>query len=247
MTADPALVAVLRARAETVRARIASAARDAGREPDDVRLVAVTKTHPVEVVRAALAAGLTDLGENRVQELRAKRDAAPEARWHLIGRLQRNKVRHVVDGHTLIHSLDRAELADEIQARSARLGVVQPVLVQVNVGDDPAKGGCAVHRTGELVAYAQALPNLLVTGLMTVPPLPPPGSDPRAAATVHFARLRELRDEVRRAAPTVVELSMGMSADLEAAVAEGATMVRVGTDLFGARDEPAHGGTKEAG
>jgi PLP dependent protein len=247
MTVNPALVAEIRARVRAVRERITTAARASGRDPAEIRLVAVTKTHPVEVVHAAVAAGLTDLGENRVQELQEKRAAAPSATWHLVGRLQRNKVRHVVDGHVLIHSLDRVELADEIQARAARAGVVQPVLVQVNVGDDPAKGGCAVHRTGELVAYAQRLPNLLVTGLMTVPPLPPPGSDPPHSAAVHFARLRALRDEIRGTVPTVTELSMGMSADLESAVAEGATMVRVGTDLFGTRGEPAHRGTKETG
>lgn len=245
--ADPALVDEIRARARVVRDRISRAAHASGRDPAQIRLVAVTKTRSVDVVRAAVVAGLTDLGENRVQELQEKRSAVPAATWHLVGRLQRNKVRHVVDEQILIHSLDRVDLADEIQVRAARAGLVQSVLVQVNVGDDPAKGGCSVHRTGELVAYAQRLPNLLVSGLMTVPPLTPPGNDPPRNAAVHFARLRALRDEIRGTVPTVTELSMGMSADLEAAVTEGATMVRIGTDLFGTRGEPEYRGTKETG
>lgn len=223
-------------RVADVRARIADAAAISGRAAHDVRLIAVTKTHPAAVVRAGVSAGLRDFGENRVQELVDKRRIAPEASWHFIGRLQRNKVRFVADGKTLIHSVDRTALVDAIEARAARAGVVQPVLVQVNVGDDPAKGGCEVERLRELVAYAHEQSNIRVRGLMTVPPLPP--SSRRASDDVrgHFATLRGLRDDIVGTYPTVRELSMGMTADFEVAIEEGATMVRLGTALFGTRE-----------
>ncbi len=224
-----------------VRARIATAAQQAGRAVGDVRLVAVSKTHPPAVVEAALAAGVTDFGENRVAELVDKAAAVASdgtlPRWHHIGRLQSRKARDVVGVAALIHSVDRASLADELDKRAAAAGVTQQVLVQVNVGDDPAKAGCALDETPALVAYASARDNLDVVGLMTMPPLPPVGTDPNAAARPLFARLRELRDGLHPAFPKVRELSMGMSADLEAAVAEGATMVRVGSAIFGARGD----------
>lgn len=182
-----------------------------------------------------VAAGVRDLGENRVQEFRAKVDEVPDARWHLIGQLQRNKVRDVIDRDVTIHSLDRRSLADALSRHAERAEVVQRVLVQVNVGGDPAKAGCSLAECGELVAYARSLPNLSVEGLMTIPPLAAPGLDAAVAARPHFEALRELRDEVQGRFPEVAHLSMGMSADLEAAVAEGATMVRLGTAIFGAR------------
>jgi PLP dependent protein len=219
----------------SVRARIADAATAAGRRPADVQLIGVTKTHPPEVCRAALEAGLTDLGENRVQELLAKLPRVPGVRWHLVGRLQRNKAKDVVGRQVLVHSVDRPSLAKALSRRAAAAGVVQRVLVQVNVGDDPAKGGCHVDETLALVAYARDLPNLAVEGLMTVPPMPPDGADHAEAARPHFATLRRLRDAARSRYPEVVHLSMGMSADLEAAIAEGASMIRIGTALFGPR------------
>ncbi|MEX0705793.1 MAG: YggS family pyridoxal phosphate-dependent enzyme [Nitriliruptoraceae bacterium] len=227
-------------RLAAVRERIRLAARDAGRAPDAVTLVGITKTRSVEAAREIVDLGVHNLGENRVAELVAKREQLPDVTWHLVGQLQRNKVRDVVDGNVLIHSLDRPRLADAIQARASQRHLVQPVLVQVNVGADPAKGGCGVPETEQLVAYAQGLPNVEVRGLMTVPPLPSPGQDPVTVARAHFATLRGLRDEIVSTDPTVRELSMGMSADLEAAVAEGATMVRIGTDLFGPRPDPMH-------
>jgi PLP dependent protein len=237
-----------------VRGRIATAAERAGRRAVDVQLIGVTKTHPPATCRAAVAAGLSDLGENRVQELLAKHPHVPGARWHLIGRLQRNKAKDVVGRHLLVHSVDRRSLAKALSRRAADAGVVQRVLVQVNVGDDPAKGGCHVDETLDLVAYARDLPHLAVEGLMTVPPMPPEGTDPATAAQPHFATLRRLRDEARSRYPEVVHLSMGMSADLEAAVAEGASMIRIGTALFGARgagpwraeeEQPVSGRTRE--
>ncbi|MFP4311916.1 MAG: YggS family pyridoxal phosphate-dependent enzyme [Nitriliruptoraceae bacterium] len=218
-----------------VRARIDRAARAAGRQPGEVQLLGVTKTHPPEVARAAVALGLVDLAENRVQELTAKAGEVPGARWHLVGQLQRNKVRDLVGRAILVHSVDRRSLVDELSRRADRAGIVQRILIQVNVGEDPAKSGCRLPETADLVAYARARDSLAVEGLMTIPPLPPPGQDATTAARPHFAALRAVRDELRADMPELEHLSMGMSADLEAAVAEGATMVRIGTALFGPR------------
>lgn len=234
--ADASLDA-FRDRLQAVRGRIAAVAQQAGRSPADVSIIGVTKTHPPEVAATAVAAGLIDLGENRVQELLAKQPHVAGARWHLIGPLQRNKVRHVVGRSILLHTLDRRSLADALSRRAADLGVVQRLLVQVNVGADPAKAGCDLPETAALVAYARDLPNLAVEGLMTIPPMPPEGVDHNTAARPLFAALRAERDRLRARFPEVVHLSMGMSADLDAAVAEGATMVRLGTVLFGPRGE----------
>jgi PLP dependent protein len=224
----------LAARVAAVQERIARAASAAGRDVGTVRLIAVTKTHPVEVARDAVAAGLDDLGENRVDELVAK-SSEVVARWHLIGRLQRNKVRDVVGRAVLIHSVDRRELMDAIGRQAVAAGAVQEVLVQVNVGEDPAKGGCRLADVGELVTYASAVRGVEVVGLMTVPPLPGAGVAASEAAAPLFRSLRAARDELRERFPRVQELSMGMSDDLEAAVQEGATMVRIGAALFGPR------------
>jgi PLP dependent protein len=222
-------------RLRTIRGRIARAAEAVGRDPSEVRLIAVTKTHPPAVVRGALAVGLEDLGENRVDELLAKQDGVT-ARWHLVGQLQRNKVRSVVGRVALVHSVDRSTLVDAIGRRAVDAGLVQDVLIQVNVGDDPAKGGCRLADVGELVSYAARTPGIRVTGLMTVPPLPGDGVAPDEAARPFFRRLREERDQLQGRFPDLVELSMGMSDDLESAVQEGATMVRIGSALFGSRD-----------
>ncbi len=217
-----------------LRARIASAALSADRDPSSVRLIAVTKTHPITTAAAVIALGVTDLGENRPAELVAKASVVA-ARWHLIGQLQRNKVRDVVGVASLIHSVDRMSLVDAIARRAEDLGLVQDVLVQVNVADDPAKSGCSLAELDALVTYAVGMPAIRVVGLMTVPPLPAAGSDPVAASGRWFARLRSSRDRLRVDHPQVTELSMGMSDDVEAAVREGSTMVRVGSALFGER------------
>ncbi|WP_083441766.1 YggS family pyridoxal phosphate-dependent enzyme [Nitriliruptor alkaliphilus] len=227
------------ARVDEVRGRVAAACAAADRSPASVLLITVTKTHPPSVARTAVAAGLVDLGENRVEELLAKAPLVEGARWHLIGQLQRRKARDVVGRQVLVHGVDRRSLADALSRRAQDAGTLQRVLVQVNVGDDPAKAGCGVADALDLVAYARQLPNLTVEGLMTVPPMPPDGGDANAVARPHFARLRELRDDARSRFPEVVHLSMGMSADLEAAVTEGATMVRVGTAILGPRGDRA--------
>ena len=243
-SADDTLVREVAERAAEVRRRVADACAEVGRDPSAVSIVAVTKTHPPEVVRAALAVGLVDLGESRVQEMltkmrRIRGDGTAGPFWHLIGQLQSNKAKDVVGRAVLVHSVDRRSLAEELSKRAEPDGVVQRVLIQVNVGDDPAKGGCAVEDAEELVGYVRELPNVAVEGLMTIPPMPDADDDAAEAARPHFRQLRELRDRLRQRWPEVTHLSMGMSADLTAAVEEGATILRLGTVLFGPRrDRP---------
>ncbi len=264
----PELVAELRTRLAKVRASIRAACDRAGRPPSSVRIVGVTKKRPPELVRAAVMVGMTDFGENRVQEMLAKMEAVdlpadgsdePHAgsgeprglggrvvNWHLVGRLQRNKARDVVGRAVLVHSLDRTSLANELSRRAEQAGVVQRVLVQVNVAGDPAKSGCSPDRLVGLVNHVRSRPNLVVEGLMTMPPLPGAGVDPGQASRPYFAHLRELRDKVREECPEVTHLSMGMSGDFEAAIEEGATIVRLGTALFGPRPhEPYRASRKE--
>jgi PLP dependent protein len=223
-------------RLEAVRARVREAAARVSRSASSVTLVAVSKTFPVDAVHAARAAGHADFGESRAQELRRKhRDVGPGVRWHFVGRLQRNKVKDVVGRASLIHSVGSLALAEAIAERATREGRVQRVLVQVNVGDDPAKGGCEPDRAASLIAKVRTLDGIACEGLMTIPPLE---TDPRPL----FAALRALRDDVRSRFPEVQHLSMGMTHDFEVAVEEGATIVRVGEGVFGPRT-PAGGAT----
>ena len=236
-TTDPALVAEITEAADRVRDRIAAAADRAGRSADDVTLVAVTKTHPLGLVRAAVAAGLRDLGENRVQELVDKSDAVPgesqggEVRWHLIGSLQRNKARDAAARADLFHGLDSERLADALDRRAEAAGRVLPVLVQVNVSGEDAKSGVAPEAALDLVAAAAERPHLRVDGLMGMARIAERAADLERHVRPAFARLRRLFEE----APGLSVLSMGMSGDFELAVEEGATHVRVGSALFGAR------------
>ena len=197
-----------------------------------VRIVAVTKTHGPEAVRAAVAAGLTDIGENRVQEALEKQDALAGVRvdWHLIGTLQRNKARHVAGRFALIHSVDRLDLAAELDRRAAE-GSRQAVLVQVNCSDEPQKGGVEPGGMPALLDAVGGFARLEVRGLMTMSALTDDVAEQRRA----FRRLRELRDAGERSGHRLPELSMGMSGDFPVAVEEGATMIRLGTLLFGER------------
>jgi pyridoxal phosphate enzyme (YggS family) len=197
-----------------------------------VRIMAVTKGHGPEAVKAALAAGLTDIGENRVQEALEKQDALPglEVAWHLIGTLQRNKARRVVGRFAVIHSVDRTDLAVELDRRlpSDRR---QAVLVQVNCSDEPQKGGVEPDGLFALLEALVELARLELVGLMTMSALTDDVAEQRRA----FRRLRELRDAAERIGYRLPELSMGMSGDYPVAVEEGATMIRLGTILFGER------------
>jgi pyridoxal phosphate enzyme (YggS family) len=198
-----------------------------------VRVVAVTKGHGPEVVRAAAAAGLEDVGENRVQEALAKQEAVGSVpvTWHLIGTLQRNKARQAVGRFALIHSVDRPDLAAELDRRAGSGPGRQRVLVQVNCSDEPQKGGVEPPGLVPLLEELAQLGHLEVTGLMTMSALTEDSAEQRRA----FRRLRELRDEGERAGYRLPELSMGMSGDYTTAIEEGATMVRLGTILFGER------------
>ena len=218
-------------RAATLRRRLDAAAEAAGRDPARVRIVAVTKTWPATVCRAAHDAGLTMLGENRVQEALPKVTAVPEATWHLVGHLQSNKVRPAVGAFDWIHAVDSPALLRRIEAQAHDAGRAPRLLLQVNVTDEPQKAGFDPDALGdaELLAAIAELRRSTLVGLMTIARQ---GADPRPA----FARLRALRDELeQRAGIGLAELSMGMSADVVEAVREGATLVRIGTALFGTR------------
>jgi PLP dependent protein len=218
-----------------VRARIAAAERQASRELGAVTLLAVSKTHPAAAVRAAYATGQRAFGENRVQELAAKATLLtelPELQWHLIGSLQTNKVRELlaVPGLGLLHSLDRNKLADELQKELARSGRSLACLLEINQSGDASKHGCPPGEALALLAHVQQrCPNLRVEGLMAMGPL---HGDPAPV----FAAVAALRERLQQASGLPLrQLSLGMSGDLEAAVAHGSTLVRIGTAVFGAR------------
>jgi pyridoxal phosphate enzyme (YggS family) len=219
--------------ADAVREKIADACRQAGRNPSEVRLLAVTKTHPPEAVEYAARYGLDAVGENRVQEAVAKRALCTATiRWELIGHLQSNKVALAVAHFDRVQSVDSLKLLAQLDKAAGERGKRLPVLLQINAGQDPAKFGAEPADAPRLLEAALALPHLQVDGLMTIAPL---SADP-AVAQRTFATLRLLRDELaaRTGAP-LRELSMGMTGDLAIAVAEGSTLVRVGTALFGSR------------
>ncbi len=218
-----------------VRDRIASAAKRAGRDPSTVSLIVVTKTIDTGRIREAVAAGAAILGENRVQEAKEKiEQLGPIARWHLIGHLQTNKAKYAVKLFDLIHSVDNIGLAREIDKQAAKISKVQDILIEVSIAGEAAKAGVAIPETTALVREAAALRNISIKGLMTVPPL----LDDPEAVRPYFRQLREMAAGIaaeRIPGVTMQELSMGMSGDFEAAVEEGATMVRVGTAIFGER------------
>jgi pyridoxal phosphate enzyme (YggS family) len=212
---------------ERVRERLARAAERGGRRPDEVLLIAVSKTVEAERIRAAVAAGVTALGENRVQEARTKiAELGRPAAWHLIGHLQTNKVKDALPLFDVIHSVDRLELAREIERRAAARGQVVDALLQVNVATEASKGGVGPDAVAETLDAIGKLAHVSVRGLMTIPPEVERAEDSRP----WFRRLRELAER-----HGLRELSMGMSGDFEVAVEEGATMVRVGTAVFGPR------------
>lgn len=222
----------LPARLAVVRETVARCQAACGwRHP--VRIVGVTKTHGPEAVRAAITAGLRDVGENRVQEALQKQDALPglPAEWHLIGTLQRNKARHVVGRFSLIHSLDREDLATELNRRVEGANGRQRVLVQVNCSGESQKGGVSPEHLPAFLDRLAELDRLEVLGLMTMSALTDDDAEQRRA----FRLLRELRDAGESSGHRLPELSMGMSGDYPIAVEEGATMIRLGTVLFGER------------
>lgn len=226
----------LAARLAAVRSRIARAAEASRRDPAAVRLVAVSKTYPAEQVRAAFAAGQLDFGENRVQEALAKIEATSDLplRWHLVGHLQSNKARRAASAFAAIHSIDGAALLEAVDRSAAAAHASPDVLLQVDLAGEATKFGASRGQLDRLLDVAATCRAARVAGLMLMPPF---FDDPEGARP-YFRRLRELRDELREAGRlpgTAADLSMGMSHDLEVAVEEGATIVRVGTAIFGPR------------
>ncbi len=215
--------------------RITQASLRAGRDPKDIQLVAVSKTVPAETVREAIKAGVTILGENYVQEARGKiEEIGHTPRWDFIGHLQSNKAKYVVDLFDIIHSVDRLSLAREINKLAEKQGKTIKILVQVNISGEEAKSGIDPGGVCDLVKKIVCLPNVSVEGLMTMPPF---FDDPEMARP-YFTALRKLQDTLREEMGEYIdlkELSMGMSGDFEVAIEEGATLVRVGTAIFGER------------
>ena len=220
-----------------VESRVQAACDRAGRAREEVLLIAVSKTKPVELIREIMETGTKDFGENKVQEMCNKIEEIKEPlNWHLIGHLQRNKVKYIVDKACLIHSVDSLRLAEEIQKEAVKKGVdIVPVLTEVNMAQEDSKDGIDASETEALVRAIAELPNLQVRGLMTIAPFVDDPEENR----VHFQAMRNLRDQLKaKNIPGVemTELSMGMTNDFEVAIEEGATMVRVGTAIFGERN-----------
>lgn len=224
-------MASIATRYEAVRRQVADAADCAGRSPDDVAIVGVTKTVGIPEIGAAIAAGMRDFGENRAQEFTGKQALFPQVRWHFIGTLQTNKVKDVVGKAALIHSVDSPHLLDHVARRAEQLEVVQPLLLQVNVSGEGSKHGVEPGELRELLVEASSLPGVEVRGLMTMAPF----GRPEDARWV-FRSLRELATSLsalRLNGVELEELSMGMTNDFKVAVEEGATMVRIGRAIFG--------------
>jgi pyridoxal phosphate enzyme (YggS family) len=233
---DDAVGRRVRANVDAVRERMAAACEQAGRPPADVRLVAVTKYVDAAVARLVAAAGCADLAESRPQRLAemavALVDVRPEIRWHLVGHLQRNKVRKTLPFAPLVHTLDSLRLLDALEAEAAALGCVCESLVEVNLAGDPGRTGAGEAEAEQIVAAAAAMRHVRVCGLMGMASVP---DGDRHAARREFARLRALRDRLAATLPGgdgLRELSMGMSGDFAEAILEGATLIRVGSALF---------------
>jgi len=216
-----------------VRQRLIEACRRAGRSPDSVLLLGVSKTHPAETLMQAYDCGLRDFGENYMQDWFSKKDALPvDIRWHFIGHLQTNKAKKIAAAAYMLHSVDSLRLFEEIDRRAAEMSRVMPCLIEVNVGGESSKSGVNENELPALIDSVSKLPNIELRGLMSIPPYLDNAEEMRP---FHIA-LRELRDRMEASTGhRLPELSMGMSFDMEVAIEEGATIVRVGTDIFGIR------------
>jgi len=226
----------MKERLSLIRSKIETAALSCGRQSGDIQLVAVSKTVPQERLLTAIEVGIRVFGENYVQEAREKFNAlyAHPLSWHFIGHLQSNKAKYVVKIFDLIHSVDSLKLAREIDKQAGKIGKIQRVLVQVNIAEETSKSGVLLEDTAQLVAEMSQLPHLEVKGLMTMPPF----FNVPEKVRPYFKALRKLRDQLRSMQipkVTMDELSMGMTGDFEVAIQEGATLVRIGTAIFGER------------
>ena len=214
----------------------AKAAEKSGRTGDDVLLVAVTKLHDVDEINEAIDCGITDIGENKVQEIMSKYDRVKPVRWHLIGHLQTNKVKYIIDKVSMIHSVDSLKLAEEIDKRAAQHGLTMDILIQVNSAMEESKFGITTDETGQMIKdILDNCPNVRIRGLMCIAPY----EDNPEDAKVYFDEVKKLYDEYSRIDHPNLDfkyLSMGMSNDFEVAIEAGSNLIRVGTMIFGARD-----------
>ncbi len=226
----------IKQRIEQIEREKEKIARSAGRNPEDILLCAVTKTHPAEVLNETVEAGVTDIGENKVQEILEKYDHVRKVNWHMIGHLQTNKVKYIIDKVCMIHSVDSMKLAAEINKRAEQHHLVMDILLEVNAADDPAKFGIQTDETEALVnEILEECPNIRVRGLMTIAPF---AEDPENVRP-YFRSMRSLYDKLSAIQHPRLDfryLSMGMSNDWKVAVEEGSTLIRVGSAIFGARD-----------
>ena len=224
----------IESRLNDVKARISAAAKECGRAPEDIKLIAVTKTYPIEAMNEAIRLGITDIGENKPQEIRDKFDNVSPVNWHLIGHLQTNKVKYIIDRCTLIHSVDSIKLMTEIDRQAQNHNRDIDILIQVNISGEESKSGIAPDELPSLLEYAKNLTNTHVKGLMTIAPKCDIDEVSR-----HFSNMKELFDQTAKQSyrnVTMTELSMGMSGDFETAIKHGATMVRIGSLIFGPRN-----------
>ena len=225
----------IRENLEEVERRITAAAERSGRKRDDILLVAVTKTHPADMMNEAIRLGVTDIGENKPQEVRDKYESVLPVKWHLIGHLQTNKVKYVIDKVCLIHSVDSVKLMDEIERQAEKHDVNMDILIQVNISGEETKSGVSTDEVEQLLLHAGTLKRVKVMGLMTIAPK----TDNSVTNTLHFDNMRQLFIDIQKKKYDNVNmkyLSMGMSGDYETAIECGANIVRVGSAIFGERD-----------
>lgn len=218
-----------------IRDRIHQVCQRSGRDPAEVQLIAVTKTIDAFRINEALSYGITDIGENKVQEIMTKYDIVDPVQWHMIGHLQTNKVKYIIDKVKMVHSLDRVSLAEEIHKRAMQHNKIMDVLIQVNVAEEDTKFGLNVWEVENFISSIEHLNHIKIKGLMTVAPF----EDDPENVRIYFKQLRKLFEDIKTKNYTHVEmkyLSMGMTNDFEVAIEEGANVVRVGTAIFGKRD-----------
>lgn len=219
-----------------VEARIQAACERSGRRREEVKLIAVSKTKPVSMIEEALEEGILDFGENKPQEIREKYGVLPkEIRWHMIGHLQRNKIKYIIDKASMIHSIDSERLAEAVEAEAAKHNLVMPILVEVNIAREESKYGLMEEETLPFIEKVSCFPHLRIEGLMTIAPFVENPEENRK----YFEKLRKLYVDIKSKNidnVNMCNLSMGMTGDYEVAIEEGATMIRVGTGIFGARN-----------
>lgn len=222
-------------RLKEVERKITAAAERSGRKREDITLIAVTKTHPAEMMNEAIKSGVTDIGENKPQEVRDKFNDVLPVKWHLIGHLQTNKVKYVIDKVCLIHSVDSVHLMDEIERQAEKHNLVMDILIQVNISGEATKSGVSKDEVEELLVHAGKLNHVRVKGLMTIAPK----TDNSVTNILHFDNIRQLFVDIQQKTYDNVNmkyLSMGMSGDFETAIEHGSNMVRIGSAIFGQRD-----------